>query len=54
VGLSLNGINNATNLYWGSGQAIWNNTGDTATLRNSGGQIVDTCSYAGGGQNASC
>jgi hypothetical protein len=48
------GANNAGNLYWGSNQAIWNNTGDTAILRNSGGQQIDICSYAGGGQNASC
>jgi hypothetical protein len=48
------GVNNAANLYWGSNQAIWNNTGDTATLRNSGGQTIDTCTYSGGGQNASC
>lgn len=32
------GSNNSGNLYWGSGQAIWNNTGDTAILRNGSGQ----------------
>ncbi|MCC6606264.1 MAG: lamin tail domain-containing protein [Anaerolineae bacterium] len=47
------GANSATNLYWGSGQAIWNNTGDTAYLRN-GGTLVDSCSYGGGGVQASC
>lgn len=47
------GTNNATNLYWGSAQAYWNNTGDTAFLRN-GGTLVDSCSYSGGGTQASC
>jgi len=47
------GANNATNLYWGSGQAVWTNTGDTAFLR-SGGTLVDSCSYPGGGVQASC
>lgn len=47
------GVNNTTNLYWGSAQAFWNNTGDTAFLRN-GGTLVDSCSYAGGGTQASC
>lgn len=47
------GANNATNLYWGSAQAFWNNAGDTAYLRN-GGTLVDSCSYAGGGVQAGC
>lgn len=47
------GTNNATNLYWGSGQGIWTNIGDTAYLRN-GGTLVDSCSYAGGGGQVSC
>lgn len=47
------GVNNATNLYWGSLQAFWNNTGDTAYLRN-GVTLVDSCSYSGGGSQASC
>ncbi|MBP8002988.1 MAG: lamin tail domain-containing protein [Chloroflexi bacterium] len=50
------GSNNNANLYWGSGAAIWNNAGDTATLRNSGGQVIDVCTYSGGGgsSGASC
>lgn len=39
------GTNSATNLYWHSTGYIWNNTGDTATLRNGGGTLVDRCSY---------
>lgn len=48
------GANNATNLYWGSAQAFWNNTGgDTAYLRI-GTTLVDSCSYPGGGVQVSC
>jgi hypothetical protein len=47
------GANNTTNLYWGSAQAFWNNTGDTAYLRN-GATLVDSCSYSGGSSQASC
>ena len=32
-------------LYWGSGAYIWNNTGDTATLRTASGSTRDTCTY---------
>jgi hypothetical protein len=39
------GTNNAKNLYWGSGNYIWNNTGDAATLRNKAGAKHDTCSW---------
>jgi len=48
------GSDNSANLYWGSGAAIWNNAGDTATLRNSNGQVIDVCTYNGGGIGASC
>lgn len=48
------GSNNNSNLYWGSGAAIWNNAGDTATLRHSSGQVIDACTYSGGGSGASC
>ena len=48
------GTDNNTHLYWASGAPIWNNTGDTATLINSGGQVVSACSYSGGGQNHAC
>jgi hypothetical protein len=39
------GTNTTTDLYWGSGSAIWNNTGDCAYLRDSGGTAVDTYCY---------
>ena len=39
------GANSAKHRYWGSGNYVWNNTGDTATLKNAAGKKVDTCSY---------
>ncbi|MEV6305384.1 lamin tail domain-containing protein [Actinoplanes sp. NPDC051861] len=39
------GRNTATDLYWNSGNYIWNNTGDTATLRDAAGRVVDTCTW---------
>ncbi|MEX1092464.1 MAG: lamin tail domain-containing protein [Acidimicrobiia bacterium] len=41
------GDDTATSYYEGLGQAIWNNSGgDTATLRNSAGETVDSYSYS--------
>jgi len=36
------GTNTATELYWGSGRPIWNNDGDTASLYNANGKLVDS------------
>lgn len=47
------GTNTAANLYWGSAQSIWTNTGDIAYLYN-GGSLIDSCSYAGGGSQVNC
>ncbi len=43
------GSDDGSNLYWGR-SAVWNNQdGDTATLRNGAGAVVDQCAYPGGG-----
>ena len=39
------GTNTSTDLYWGSGNAVWNNTGDTATLKDDTGTLVDEYTY---------
>ena len=39
------GTNTSTNLYWGSRAYIWNNTGDTAYLKNSAGTLRDSCAW---------
>jgi large subunit ribosomal protein L20 len=41
------GENDAANLYWGSRSAIWNNTGDTATLSDASGAVVASYTYEG-------
>lgn len=41
------GTNTKTDLYWGSGRAIWNNNGDTLYLRNSEGELVLDYTYTG-------
>jgi len=35
----------AQHRYQNSGNYIWNNTGDTATLRNASGKTIDTCAF---------
>ena len=40
-------------LFWGSESAIWNNSGDVASLKQNG-EIVVSCSYSGGGEEARC
>jgi hypothetical protein len=39
------GTNNQDNLYWGRHAAVWNNTGDTASLRDPGGTEVAAFAY---------
>ena len=41
------GASNYANRYWNQSWYIWNNTGDTAYLRGSGGTLWDSCHYAG-------
>lgn len=36
------GMDKATEIYWGSGSPIWNNDGDTAYLYDNSGKLVDT------------
>ena len=48
------GSNTTTDLYWSRNSAIWNNDGDTATLRNAEGADVDTCTYTGGAISTNC
>ena len=39
------GTNTSTNRYWGQGWYVWNNTGDEAYLKNTGGTTKDTCTW---------
>ena len=40
------GTNGPANRYWDHSWYIWNNTGDTATLRNSSGAAQSRCAYS--------
>ena len=48
------GTNNSTHRYWGQSNYIWNNTGDTAYLKNSSGTTQDYCRYSGSGSYVYC
>ena len=40
------GTNTQANRYWGHNWYIWNNDGDTATLKNANGAVKSRCSYS--------
>jgi hypothetical protein len=39
------GTDTATDRYWGYGSPVWNNDGDTATLRTADGTVVVEATY---------
>jgi hypothetical protein len=39
------GTHDVGNLYWGRGQAVWNNDGDTAYLKRPDGNVADIYTY---------
>ena len=43
TGRGTNGRPDVSHRYWQSGAYIWNNTGDTAILRNASGAQIDSC-----------
>ncbi|WP_433292934.1 lamin tail domain-containing protein [Actinoplanes sp. CA-030573] len=48
------GSDTATNKHWGSGNYIWNNDGDTATLKNTKATTIDTCTWGRTGSATNC
>ena len=40
------GSRTQTNRYWNLSWYVWNNTGDTATLKDNHGNVLDRCSYS--------
>jgi hypothetical protein len=48
------GTNTSTNRYWGSGNYIWNNDGDAATLRNASNATIDSCSWKTVASSVNC
>lgn len=49
TGRGTNGSPDYQHRYWGSGAYIWNNTGDTAYVRNGSGTLIDSCSWVSSG-----
>jgi lamin tail-like protein len=45
TGRGTDGRPDGTHRYWGRGGYIWNNGGDTATLRSNTGKTIDSCRY---------
>ncbi len=41
------GSNTSTHRYWGRTWYVWNNTGDTAYLKQSDGTLIHKCTYSG-------
>jgi len=48
------GTNTQTDRYWGRSWYVWNNTGDQATLKDNNSNVIDRCSYSGGGSHKIC
>lgn len=48
------GGNTAAHRYWGSGNYIWNNTNDTATLRDRANRTIATCAWRIGPGSVTC
>ena len=44
------GTGTQTDRYWNRSWYVWNNTGDTAILKNQNGTVIDQCSYRGTSQ----
>jgi hypothetical protein len=48
------GTNGAENRYWGLSWYVWNNSGDTAYLRNGNGTLIDSCAWGSTGSYTYC
>ena len=44
-GVDEGGVDDAENLFWGRGSAVWNNKGDKAVLRDENGADVARYAY---------
>jgi hypothetical protein len=49
-----NGSNSGGHRYWQQDWYVWNNDGDGARLKKPNGNLVDSCSYSGGGSSVTC
>jgi len=49
-----NGADTAGHRYWDADGYVWNNSGDTAKLKNAAGTLKDRCQFSGAGSSAAC
>ncbi len=54
TGKGTNGRPDAQHRYWNRTAHVWNNGGDTATLRSPQGKVIDSCKWAKGSGTTSC
>jgi hypothetical protein len=54
TGKGVNGRPDVQHRYWRSTSYIWNNTGDTASIRNGAGRLVDSCTWGSSGSYTYC
>ena len=40
--------------YWGMAWYVWNNSGDTAYVRNASGTLIDSCTWGSSGSYTYC
>lgn len=48
------GKNKTGRRYWQRAWYVWNNTGDTATLKNKAGKTIDSCTFPGSADSKYC
>jgi hypothetical protein len=48
------GTDSTSTLYWQQTWYVWNNSGDTAYLRDTKGSLKDSCTWSGSGSSTSC
>jgi hypothetical protein len=54
TGKGTNGYPDAQHRYWGRAAYVWNNTGDTAYVRNTAGTLIDYCTWGSSGSYTYC
>jgi hypothetical protein len=54
TGKGTNGYPDYQHRYWGRSWYVWNNTGDTAYVRNPFGTLIDSCSWGSTGSYTYC
>jgi len=54
TGKGVNGYPDVQHRYWRSAWYVWNNAGDTASVRNPAGTLIDSCTWGSSGSYTYC